>query len=383
MKGLRKYLTPFAPDQSGAVSVLYELGGMLVICDAGGCTGNVCGFDEPRWFETRSAVFSAGLRDMDAILGRDDRLVAKLADAAEKLDVTFAAVIGTPVPAVIGTDYRALERMLAKKTELPVLTVNTDGMELYDRGEEKAYLALFGRFAGENVDVEPENIEKTQTAESCDGKRNGKNEDVSVDIEDRPRVGIIGMTPQDVSDLKAAEEIRKLYADQGLRAVCYGMGDGLKEVKKASLTVKNVVVSPAALKAAQYLQKKFGTPYEIAYPLAPELVPEMDYRGKKILIVQQQVIANAVRKEIEKRTGEKEEITTATWFMRKEEILTDLNVDAADDISLKEEDDFISLVEKEGYDVIFADPCMERMIPGFEGVFIPLTHFAVSGKLNV
>lgn len=383
MKGLRKYLTPFAPDQSGAVSVLYELGGMLVICDAGGCTGNVCGFDEPRWFETRSAVFSAGLRDMDAILGRDDRLVAKLADAAEKLDVTFAAVIGTPVPAVIGTDYRALERMLAKKTELPVLTVNTDGMELYDRGEEKAYLVLFGRFAGENVDVEPGNIEKTQTAESCDGKRNGKNEDVSVDIEDRPRVGIIGMTPQDVSDLKAAEKIRKLYADQGLRAVCYGMGDGLDEVRNASLAAKNVVVSPAALKAAQYLQKKFGTPYEIAYPLVSELVPEVNYQGKKILIVQQQVIANAVRKEIEKRTGEKETITTATWFMWKEEILTDLNVDAVDDISLKEEDDFISLVEKEGYDVIFADPCMERMIPGFEGVFIPLTHFAVSGKLNV
>ena len=383
MKGLRKYLTPFAPDQSGAVSVLYELGGMLVICDAGGCTGNVCGFDEPRWFETRSAVFSAGLRDMDAILGRDDRLVAKLADAAEKLDVTFAAVIGTPVPAVIGTDYRALERMLAKKTELPVLTVNTDGMELYDRGEEKAYLVLFGRFAGENVDVEPGNIEKTQTAEYCDGKRNGKNEDVSVDIEDRPRVGIIGMTPQDVSDLKAAEKIRKLYADQGLRAVCYGMGDGLDEVRNASLAAKNVVVSPAALKAAQYLQKKFGTPYEIAYPLVSELVPEVNYQGKKILIVQQQVIANAVRKEIEKRTGEKETITTATWFMRKEEILTDLNVDAVDDISLKEEDDFISLVEKEGYDVIFADPCMERMIPGFEGVFIPLTHFAVSGKLNV
>lgn len=383
MKGLRKYLTPFAPDQSGAVSVLYELGGMLVICDAGGCTGNVCGFDEPRWFETRSAVFSAGLRDMDAILGRDDRLVAKLADAAEKLDVTFAAVIGTPVPAVIGTDYRALERMLAKKTELPVLTVNTDGMELYDRGEEKAYLVLFGRFAGENVDVEPGNIEKTQTAESCDGKRNGKNEDVSVDIEDRPRVGIIGMTPQDVSDLKAAEKIRKLYADQGLRAVCYGMGDGLDEVRNASLAAKNVVVSPAALKAAQYLQKKFGTPYEIAYPLAPELVPEMDYRGKKILIVQQQVIANAMRREIEKRTGEKEEITTATWFMRKEEILADLRVSAADDISLKEEDDFISLVGKDGYDVIFADPCMERMIPEFEGIFIPLTHFAVSGKLNV
>ena len=53
------------------------------------------------------------------------------------------------------------------------------------------------------------------------------------------------------------------------------------------------------------------------------------------------------------------------------------------DVSLKDEEDYMDLVEKGRYDVIFADPCMERMIPGFEGVFIPLTHFAVSGKLNV
>ena len=32
----------------------------------------------------------------DAILGRDDRLVAKLTSAVEKLDVSFAAIIGTP-----------------------------------------------------------------------------------------------------------------------------------------------------------------------------------------------------------------------------------------------------------------------------------------------
>ena len=126
MRGLRKYLTPFAPDQSGAVSVLYELGGIIVICDAGGCTGNVCGFDEPRWFERKSAVFSAGLRDMDAILGRDDRLVAKLVDAADKIDANFAAIVGTPVPAVIGTDYRALKRMCEKKTDLPILAIDTD-----------------------------------------------------------------------------------------------------------------------------------------------------------------------------------------------------------------------------------------------------------------
>ncbi|WP_448862874.1 nitrogenase component 1 [Dorea sp.] len=399
MKGLRKYLTPFAPDQSGAVSVLYELGGMLVICDAGGCTGNVCGFDEPRWFEMRSAVFSAGLRDMDAILGRDDRLVAKLADACEKLDVTFAAVIGTPVPAVIGTDYRALDRMLQKKTDLPVLTVNTDGMELYDKGEEKAYLALFQKFAdavsSEKNDLETEEKE-TDHQDAADEKTDIRN--VSEDIEEK-RIGIIGMTPQDVSDLNAADKIRKLYKEQGIRAVCYGMGDGLEEVQRAGSVVKNIVVSPAALKAAQYLEKKFGTPYEVTYPLAAELVPELEYNGKKILIVQQQVIAKAVREEIVRRieafpdAGGKAQaertadITTATWFMIKKEcertgVGERENLQIKETISLKEEEDFINLVEKENYDMIFADPCMEKMIPEYEGTFIPLTHFAVSGKLN-
>ena len=338
MRGLRKYLTPFAPDQSGAVSVLYELGGIIVICDAGGCTGNVCGFDEPRWFERKSAVFSAGLRDMDAILGRDDRLVAKLVDAAEKVEAGFAAVIGTPVPAVIGTDYQALKRMCEKKTDLPVLAVNTDGMELYDGGERKAYLELFKVFAREKLPVET------------------------------GRVGILGMTPQDVSDLKAADKLREKFKSQGHQAVCYGMGDGLDEVKKASSVEKNIVVSPAALECARYLEKTFGTPYEVGYPL-----PDMEYAGKKILIVQQQVMAGSIREELQKR-GADGEITVASWFSMEKDLLEE------GDVSLKDEEDYMELVEKGRYDVIFADPCMKRMAKTFSGVFVDAVHFAVSGK---
>ena len=59
------------------------------------------------------------------------------------------------------------------------------------------------------------------------------------------------------------------------------MGDGLDEVKKASSAEKNIVVSPAALECARYLEKTFGTPYELGYPLAEELVPDMDYDRKK------------------------------------------------------------------------------------------------------
>lgn len=343
MRGLRKYLTPFAPDQSGAVSVLYELGGIIVICDAGGCTGNVCGFDEPRWFERKSAVFSAGLRDMDAILGRDDRLVAKLVDAAEKVEAGFAAVIGTPVPAVIGTDYQALKRMCEKKTDLPVLAVNTDGMELYDGGERKAYLELFKVFAREKLPVET------------------------------GRVGILGMTPQDVSDLKAADKLREKFKSQGHQAVCYGMGDGLDEVKKASSVEKNIVVSPAALECARYLEKTFGTPYEVGYPLVEELVPDMEYAGKKILIVQQQVMAGSIRAELRKRGGDGK-ITVASWFSMEKDLLEE------GDVSLKDEEDYMELVEKGRYDVIFADTCMRRMTKDFSGVFVDAVHFAVSGK---
>lgn len=343
MRGLRKYLTPFAPDQSGAVSVLYELGGIIVICDAGGCTGNVCGFDEPRWFERKSAVFSAGLRDMDAILGRDDRLVAKLVDAAEKVEAGFAAVIGTPVPAVIGTDYQALKRMCEKKTDLPVLAVNTDGMELYDGGERKAYLELFKVFAREKLPVET------------------------------GRVGILGMTPQDVSDLKAADKLREKFKSQGHQAVCYGMGDGLDEVKKASSVEKNIVVSPAALECARYLEKTFGTPYEVGYPLVEELVPDTEYAGKKILIVQQQVMAGSIRAELRKRGGDGK-ITVASWFSMEKDLLEE------GDVSLKDEEDYMELVEKGRYDVIFADPCMRRMTKDFSGVFVDAVHFAVSGK---
>ena len=146
MRGLRKYLTPFAPDQSGAVSVLYELGGLIVVCDAGGCTGNICGFDEPRWQNAHSAVFSAGLRDMDAILGRDELLVSKIVSAAKRIDATFVAIIGTPVPATIATDYKALKRMLQKQISLPIITVEANGMRLYDRGEMMAYKALIEEF---------------------------------------------------------------------------------------------------------------------------------------------------------------------------------------------------------------------------------------------
>ena len=357
VRGLWKGLTPFAPDQSGAASVFYELGGILVICDAGGCTGNVCGFDEPRWFEERSAIFSAGLRDMDAILGRDDRLVAKLTDAAEKIDANFAAVIGTPVPAVIATDYRALQRMCEKKTNLPILTVDTNGMELYDVGEEKAWLTLFKTFAGKDVASQKEASEEDDSSKKM-------------------KIGVLGLTPHDVSDLKIEEKFRK-SENENTHYICYGMRAGIDKVKTAGSADKNLVVAPAALETAKYLEKEFGTPYEVGYPFVDELIPELGYERKKILIIHQQVIANAIRQEIRTRSDEQNtEVTVASWFMMKSELSEE------GDLSLKEEMDYCKLVQNGNYDIVFADENMRGLVPGFKGTFVNVRHFAVSGKLQ-
>ena len=357
VRGLWKGLTPFAPDQSGAASVFYELGGILVICDAGGCTGNVCGFDEPRWFGERSAIFSAGLRDMDAILGRDDRLVAKLTDAAEKIDANFAAVIGTPVPAVIATDYRALQRMCEKKTNLPILTVDTNGMELYDVGEEKAWLTLFKTFAGKDVASQKEASEEDDSSKKM-------------------KIGVLGLTPHDVSDLNIEEKFRK-SENENTHYICYGMRAGIDKVKTAGSADKNLVVAPAALETAKYLEKEFGTPYEVGYPFVDELIPELGYERKKILIIHQQVIANAIRQEIRTRSDEQNtEVTVASWFMMKSEISEE------GDLSLKEEKDYCKLVQNGNYDMVFADENMRGLVPGFKGTFVNVRHFAVSGKLQ-
>lgn len=357
VRGLWKGLTPFAPDQSGAASVFYELGGILVICDAGGCTGNVCGFDEPRWFGERSAIFSAGLRDMDAILGRDDRLVAKLTDAAEKIDANFAAVIGTPVPAVIATDYRALQRMCEKKTNLPILTVDTNGMELYDVGEEKAWLTLFKTFAGKDVASQKEASEEDDSSKKM-------------------KIGVLGLTPHDVSDLNIEEKFRK-SENENTHYICYGMRAGIDKVKTAGSADKNLVVAPAALETAKYLEKEFGTPYEVGYPFVDELIPELDYERKKILIIHQQVIANAIRQEIRTRNDEQNtEVTVASWFMMKSELSEE------GDLSLKEEKDYCKLVQNGNYDIVFADENMRGLVPGFKGTFVNVRHFAVSGKLQ-
>ena len=347
MKGLLKYLSPFSPDQSGAVSALYTYGGLIVICDAGGCTGNICGFDEPRWFENKSAVFSAGLRDMDAILGRDDRLVEKLKKAADQLGGSFAAIVGTPVPAVIATDYKALKKMASKKCGMPVLALECTGTRLYDEGASAAFLELFRTFA-KKEDTVKENA-----------------------------VGILGLIPLDVNRLSVKETLDSCYKKAGFENVfCYGMGDGLSAVEQAGSVSKNIVVSPAALNAARYLKETFGTPYETAFPLLPESLKTAfsTLAGKRVLVIHQQVLANEIRKEL--RNAGASEVLCGTWFLQDKEIAEE------NDVHFDTEPGFIDFVMNGAFDAVIGDTMFRRALKEFRGDFIAYDHFAVSGTLE-
>lgn len=342
MKGLWKYISPFAPDQSGAAAVLYGLGGIVVVCDAGGCAGNICGFDEPRWFSgKKSAVFSAGLRDMDAILGRDDRLIAKLCDAAQTVDASFAAIVGTPVPSVIGTDYRALQRMAEKKLDMPILAIDTTGMEWYDKGIEKTYLALLRQFVQPN------------------------------DTPERDTVGVLGAVPLDLMHADGTEAVCQELVEDGWKQIL--LYDDLDDFMHAGKADMNIVVSPAGLKAAQYLQKTLGTPYEMRYFGLSQVVSDNSiFVGKNVLIIHQDVAARAMRAMAEEAGAAY--VTTATWFM------TAKTEPDAGHISLREEDGFRKLADNDDFDIILGDAYFKKALPHFHGLYVDFPHFAVSGR---
>ena len=129
MKRLYRYLPPFAGDYSGVCSALYELGGMLCIHDASGCTGNYTGFDEPRSYDSKTLVYCTALRKTDAILGNEEVYIDKILRAAEEMKPRFIALVGSPVPMIIGFDFNGVAKEIENRSGIPTFGFATNGMQ--------------------------------------------------------------------------------------------------------------------------------------------------------------------------------------------------------------------------------------------------------------
>ena len=360
-------LPPLAPDYSGAASALFELGGMIVIHDAAGCTGNYTGYDEPRWLGSHTAVYCSGLRHMDAILGNDDLLVERIKKAAESIKPNFIALLGSPVPMVIGTDFEGLAAEIETVTGIPSIGLSTRGLAYYGKGINAAIISLMKKVCPLKIREEEKN----------DG------------------INILGMTPLDFAKGPNASDFVKLFEDNGIKVnCCFTMGCTFEEFKDSVKSRLNVVVSQSGYDTAVFMKEKYGIPFVTGTPMLmgmqilakiqPEKFsfnpkPLTNIQDKKIFIAGEQVIANTIREYFEALGFKKENTTVGIMFDATKELMRE------DDVIVKDEKHLRELLNSGKYQKIVADPLVEQLITkntkdnGIE--FYGLAHVAVSSKV--
>ena len=93
-----------------------------------------------------SMVYISALSELEAVMGDDDKLVRDIVDAARNLHPRFICLGGTPIPMMMGTDFKGLARMIEKETGIPTFGIATNGMHSYVRGAGEALRRIVERF---------------------------------------------------------------------------------------------------------------------------------------------------------------------------------------------------------------------------------------------
>ena len=271
------WLPPFAGDYSGVCSALFDLGGLIVIHDANGCTGNYTHFDEPRWYGSDSMVYCSGYRKLDAVLGNDEHIMKRIQTAAEEMHPGFIAIVGSPVPNVVGFDFNGVAKALEKRTGLPVFGFPTMGIKgSYKDGVVMGVKALTDRFAADEAgdaekakQTEPaehaegfgENMEITESTEIIGSEETGK------DVKNGCILNVLGATPLDI-DQQNFNRLCDMLREHGFTLQVsegnYGCLNQMKEPKRACLSL---AFNQAGLELGQYIEEKYGVPYLAGFPI--------------------------------------------------------------------------------------------------------------------
>lgn len=355
-------MPPFAPDYSGAASALFDLGGMIVIHDASGCTGNYTGFDEPRWFGSNSAVFCSGLRHMDAVLGNDQKLIEQIIAEAQSLKPNFIALIGSPVPMVIGTDFEGIANEIEALTQIPTIGLDTRGLAYYGKGICAATVALMKKM-----------VKAPQT------KIAGA-------------INLLGITPLDFYINGNDEDFKHLFVSNGYQLLTsFSMGLTIEALQRSTSASLNIALSQAGVQIAQYMEQTYQIPYMAITPLgngeialeavqkalANEYIPFVpETENAEILIVGEQIIANSLREYLQ-RQGSDRAIAVAVLFDVSPQHL------AQNDIIIQDETMLRKLLNSGQYHTIIGDPMLKALFQQETKIkFYELPHVAVSSKVH-
>ena len=364
-------LPPYSPDYSGCASALFELGGMIVLHDASGCTGNYLGYDEPRWMGSKSIVFCSGLRHMDAILGNDNLLIDRIIKAAESLKPRFIALLGSPVPMVIGADYEGIMREVEERTGIPSFGFDTKGLAYYGKGISMAVIALIKKF--------------------CPKER--------VEESGRKGINLIGLTPLDFGNKGVEKDFIRLFENAGITVNCsFSTGHSIEAIQNSVKSKLNVVVSQSGIEVAKFMEERFGIPYLTGTPVGSGEALLLEVKAalesgkacegadpgsesllsKKVLVAGDQIISRSICQEAERIHPGISFVSGTIFDFSSEEARTG-------DIFIRDESAFRKIVNSGEYAGIVADPLVEELLTEEakkSTKFFALPNVAVSSKVH-
>ena len=380
MKQIASRISIYSADAFGVCSALYELGGLCVMHDASGCNSTYNTHDEPRWYDFDSMVYISGLSEMEAIMGDDQKFIDDIVYTAKELSPNFIAMAGTPIPTMIGTDFKAIANIIEKETNIPTFGFDTTGMHSYVSGAYKAFEALAKRFLKRN-DKESRGEKK----ESIDKEsREAKNTII--------KVNILGATPLDFSINKSVEAMVDLLKENNFEVIStWAMGSSLEYIKNAGDADVNLVVSYSGMGAAKYMYENLNIPYVVGTPFGKEFAKKVIEDLKEVKSTKENKISYDNRK-IDKNAeitivGESIMSESLAYAISKEKnktvnVISSLETDEkllleGDKIAMFEDD-----IEKclKNSKTIIADPLFRPICP-LDSNFISLPHEAFSGRI--
>ena len=380
MKQIASRISIYSADAFGICSALYELGGLCVMHDASGCNSTYNTHDEPRWYDFDSMVYISGLSEMEAIMGDDQKFIDDIVYTAKELSPNFIAMAGTPIPTMIGTDFKAIANIIEKETNIPTFGFDTTGMHSYVSGAYKTFEALAKRFLKRN-DKESRGEQK----ESVD--KEGREHQNS-----RIKVNILGVTPLDFSINKSVEAMVDLLKENNFEVIStWAMGSSLDDIKNAGDADVNLVVSYSGIGAAKYMYENLNIPYVVGTPFGKEFANKVIEDLKEVKATKENKISYDNRK-IDKDAeitivGESIMSESLAYAISKEKnktvnVISSLETDEkllleGDKIAMFEDD-----IEKclKNSKTIIADPLFRPICP-IDSNFISLPHEAFSGRI--
>ncbi|MCD8232390.1 MAG: oxidoreductase [Clostridiales bacterium] len=296
MRQVTGLTSTYSSDEFGICSALYELGGMVVMHDASGCNSTYTTHDEPRWYDMDSMIFISAISEMEAIMGDDDKFIEDLVETAEELQPKFIALVGAPIPYMIGTDLEAIAAIVSERVQIPCFAFAANGMHDYTRGVSMALERIVREYATEAVysgrqkgSLETENhagkLDRTETniypgksetgtpvfrdeQQRVQSSPASNREDVRKQCMAAPiTVNILGATPLDFSLNGSVDSIQKWISNQKMRmGSCLSIGCTLDNIREMGNADVNLVISAGGLAAAEILRERFGTPYVVGVP---------------------------------------------------------------------------------------------------------------------